>query len=479
MGAVLELSVSAPRPPPMIVRSVRRAGTLVALAGAAVLLAAPSAFAAKEWSPPETISDTTEPVDFPQVAMNGRGHAVAVWTQKPPAANPDDPRIRMRAVRRRLGKGFGAPRTLGPAIETIGDNPPSLPRVAVDQQGNALAAWLIKDGEGNPRVVTSYQRRGRPWGEPQTISPPGQPAFEPDVAFDKQGNAVAVWDRFDGQVTRIQAAFKPVEESGFRATQTISPAGMAASVPQVGIGDLGDASAVWLAQDPHPPFEHVVQAAQAPAGDAFGVTQTISDPDVDADGPRLAVASNGAAMAAWEQQSPTAEAGEIGTSVRPFLAAFQRPVAIPPQSGMDPFQPRVGMDRNARATLVWREDPAGAQPGTNTVRGLRTDPEGALGGAQTIATDQDQILDPAIAVARAGNAVAVWNDQPMSTPFPLEFAARGRHASEFGAAGMLTPPGASAVGPALAANRRTALVVWEASTGGEGTAVRAQIYSRR
>jgi hypothetical protein len=458
----------------------RARGAVAALAGIAlILLGAPSAFAAKVWTPPETISDPTEPVDFPAIAMDGRGRAVVVWTQKPPAANPDDPQIRMRAVRRRLGKGFGAPRTLGPAIETISDNPPSLPRVAIDQQGNALAAWLIKDAEGNPRVVASYQRRGKPWRDPETLSPPGQPAFEPDVAFDKEGNAVAVWDRFDGATTRIQAAFKPVDELGFRATQTISPAGMPASVPQVGIGDLGDASAVWLAQEPQPPFLHVVQAAQAPSGDAFGVTQAISDPNVDADDPRLAVASNGAAMAAWEQQSPTSNTGEIGTSVSPFLAAFQRPVAIPPQSGMDSFQPRAAMDRSGRATLLWRETPPGGVAGTNTVRALRTDTSGALGDAQTITTTQETILQPALAVARAGNAVATWVEFPANPPNPLEFAARGRRASEFGAAGLLTPPGASAAEPSLATNRRIAIAVWSASIGGEGTAVDASIFRRR
>jgi hypothetical protein len=463
----------------MIARRVRRAGTLVALAGAAVLLAAPCSFAAKQWSGPETISAPTEPVDFPQIAMNGRGKAVAVWIQKPPAANPDDPRIRMRAARRRLGKGFGAPRTLGPAIETIGDNPPSLPRVAIDQQGNAVAAWLIKDGAGNPRVVAAFQRRGRPWGEPQTISPAGQPAFEPAVAFDKDGDAVAVWDRFDGAVTRVQAAFKPADEPGFRATQTISPPGMPASVPAIGIGDLGDVSAVWLAQDPQPPFLHTVQASQAPAGGAFGPTQTISDPDVDADDPRVAVARNGVAIAAWEQENPTSGAGEIGTSIAPLGRAFQSAVAIPPQSGMDPFQPRVGIDKLARATLVWRENPAGDQPGTNAVRALRTDPEGAFGPTQTLGTSRSQILDPAVAVARAGNAVSVWNELPTSPPFSLSFAVRGRRADEFGAAGPLTPPGTSVVDASLAANRRIAVVVSERSTGGEGTAVLGQTYRRR
>jgi hypothetical protein len=62
--------------------------------------------------------------------------------------------------------------------------------VAIDQRGNAIAAWLIKDGAGNPRVVAAFQQRGQPWGAPQTIYPAGQPAFEPAIAFDKSGNAM-------------------------------------------------------------------------------------------------------------------------------------------------------------------------------------------------------------------------------------------------------------------------------------------------
>jgi hypothetical protein len=54
------------------------------------------------------------------------------------------------------------------------------------------------------------------WLAPQDLSAAGQNAFNPEVAVDAQGNAIAVWRRFDGTNFIVQAAVRAAGGS-FRA----------------------------------------------------------------------------------------------------------------------------------------------------------------------------------------------------------------------------------------------------------------------
>src|SRR4051794_2158565 len=71
------------------------------------------------------------------------------------------------------------------------------PQVAFDGSGNALAVWQRLDGI-NQIVQGSFRPAGGAFAAPVDLSDTGQDAQEPQVAFDGSGNALAVWDRFDG-----------------------------------------------------------------------------------------------------------------------------------------------------------------------------------------------------------------------------------------------------------------------------------------
>jgi hypothetical protein len=455
----------------------RRWGAIAVLAGAACLaLGAPNAIAAKQWSSPKTISDSSdESVDFPKLALNGKGQAVAVWYDLDPAT------VRVTSIRsatREPGEGFGPATTIGPASEPGGNDPPSLPSVAIDRRGNAIAAWLIKDTAGSLRVVASFQPRGGDFGEPQMLSDPGQPAFDPAVAFDRGGDAIIVWNRFDGATTRVQEAVKPAKQQEFGAPETLSATGVPAGPAEVGMSDSGAAVVTWQAEQTQPPNNGYVQAAKRSKKGGFGPPQTLSDQNLDADDAQLAVSPNGNAVAAWTQAEGN-DPAEIGTALAPKGEPFQPVVAIPPQTGMETFNPRLGIDRFGRATLLWRESPPEGLAGTNLVRAERTNKGGTFTSNQTLDNEGIEILEPAVAVSRAGNAVAAWIPIPMNPPNPLDVAVRGRRQKAFGALETLTPTGVSAGVPSLGTNRRIAIAVWEVSTGDAGTSVMANVYRKR
>jgi hypothetical protein len=82
------------------------------------------------WSPPQTLS-TSPGIPFPKIAANARGDAVAVW----------DSGFLIYAAVRRFGGVFGKPLVASQAGVDSRE-----PAVAIDSQGNAVAAWIIMRG---------------------------------------------------------------------------------------------------------------------------------------------------------------------------------------------------------------------------------------------------------------------------------------------------------------------------------------------
>jgi hypothetical protein len=139
------------------------------------------------FSPPQTLSDAGGSASqFTQIAVDALGNALAVWRRS------DGTNLRIQASFRPADGTFGPAQTLSNADENAG-----FQQFAFDAQGNALAVWEASDGS-NERIRASFRPAGGPFGLPQTISNAGPNAFLSQVVFDAQGNALVVWNRFDG-----------------------------------------------------------------------------------------------------------------------------------------------------------------------------------------------------------------------------------------------------------------------------------------
>lgn len=67
-----------------------------------------------------------------------------------------------------------------------------------------LGAVFVVIALGAPAAA----RAAPSWLAPIDVSAGGESAVSPDVALDAQGNAVAVWQRFNGTVTVVHAAVR-------------------------------------------------------------------------------------------------------------------------------------------------------------------------------------------------------------------------------------------------------------------------------
>ena len=71
------------------------------------------------------------------------------------------------------------------------------PKVAEDSSGDSLMVWTRSDGT-NLRIQAKFRAADGTWGATETVSQAGRDAYEPQLAFDPSGNAIAVWTQYDG-----------------------------------------------------------------------------------------------------------------------------------------------------------------------------------------------------------------------------------------------------------------------------------------
>jgi hypothetical protein len=147
------------------------------------------------WQAPVDLSAAGRDAADPRVAVDAQGNAVAVWY----GDNGDN--LIVQGAVRAAGGAWQAPVDLSAA----GHNA-SFPQVAVDAQGNAVAVWNQYDGANRLIVQGAVRPAGGVWQAPIDVSAAGQNAYLPQVAVDAQGNAAAVWTRLDGTHQIMQAA---------------------------------------------------------------------------------------------------------------------------------------------------------------------------------------------------------------------------------------------------------------------------------
>jgi hypothetical protein len=128
----------------------------------------------------------------PSVAVDKRGDGVIVWTSS------DETGLSVMASYRRAGKSWGAATALsGTASGALS------PHVALDGRGNALAVWTQTVG-GFSRVHAAALAPTGGWSAARVLSKARGDALTPRVALDSGGDGAVVWARYDGKSFVIQ-----------------------------------------------------------------------------------------------------------------------------------------------------------------------------------------------------------------------------------------------------------------------------------
>jgi hypothetical protein len=405
-----------------------RTALVAALLGLALI--APSAWAV--WTDSEVVSPSGQSAREPNTVADGNGNALLVW------ARSDGANYRVQA-RRRSADG-----TLSPVqtLSTAGQNPNFI-RAAMNANGDAYIVWGRSDGT-NQRIEGRARSAAGVLSPVQTLSSAGQDAARPDVGIAANGDAVVVWQRSDGTTTRVQARTRFANGTISGVAQNMSNAGVPSNDARVAVDPAGNAVVVWEA------FDGTIQRVQVGARSAAGVVtpaQYASAAGQQASSPQVAIDPSGNAAFVWEQLI----SGEyrVQTRSRSSAGTISSTQTLS-NAGVSSFQPQVSMDPGGNAVFVWTDgrielrtrtsggaftpkavvSPAGttgSEPyvGSDTagnavvawrstdfsnvrIAARRRTSAGAFGSVQVISPAGFDAFTPRLAVSGNGLATAIW-----------------------------------------------------------------------
>jgi hypothetical protein len=219
--------------------------------------------------------------------------------------------------------------------------------VDLDAAGNAVAVWTQTTG-GEPQVVASSRPAGGSWGAPVSLSAPGSRAMHPQVVLGGDGRATAVWFRATGPATYgLQSSTRSVQ-GGWTAPVELP----------------GDTSA----------------AAEA----------------------ALVLRPGASVVVAW----PRTVGGlwSLSASLRTPTGSWSTPVDLSSGSPVMPGRPRLAVDGNIVTTALWSVSDGARW----TVRAASAPLAGTWSAPVTVSSSDQDAVDPDLAVAGDGYAVAVW-----------------------------------------------------------------------
>jgi hypothetical protein len=351
----------------------------------ALALVAPAAAGASSWNPPRELSGAeSAPLNLGAAAgISPTGEAVVLWHAEKG----------VEAAVRASGHNFGAP---SPISNSTLSMPDLRPQLAFDAKGAALAIWsyfqphprFVEDGYAVDYTfglrVASASASGR-FGRAQTLTDKLDADPSADVAFDKNGNAVAIWTDEAG----MHAAARQAGQSRFGRAQVI---GQTQADPQVTVGSSGSATAAWAAES-HGSW--AVGASAARKDLAFGSAVALNIPGLGKSQPVIGVDGRSAVTAAWSDGSRVM-AATCGASGR-----CGRAKALS-ASGEKATDPHVAVAADGTAVVAWRS----AQGISAALRHGHSS-FGSPGRLASLAKGA-AAKDLAVAVGPAGDAAALW-----------------------------------------------------------------------
>ena len=337
----------------------------------------------------------------------------------------------------------------------------------------APVAYTVTAADGSAVTYTVTVTINRAWHNSASyINPGGTDAWYPQVAMDNNGNAIIVWQQYDGTNYHI---FKSEYRGGIwtnpaNLTDNISPGGAGAWNPQVAMDNNSNAIIVW--QQSNGTNYHIFKSEYRSGvwTNPTGLTDNISPNGQDATYPQVAMDNNGNAIIVWQQSD--------GANFQIFKSEYRGGVWTNPASlankispsGQDAYTPYVAMDNNGNAIIVWQQnDGVNDQIFKSEYRsGIWTNPANL---SDHISPDGTNAWNPQVAMDNNGNAVIAWYqyDGANNQVFKSEYrggvwtnpANLSDHISPDGGAPsiILTPLGFSTIRVAMDNNGNT-IITW-------------------
>jgi hypothetical protein len=403
------------------------------------------------WGSDEIIETQPGKASRPQIAVDAQGNAVAVWSQSFGSIGD------IRSNRYLAGEGWGTSEPVEAGTGSAGGV-----QIAMDERGNAIAVWQQLTGSRYDIRSNRYRSDGSGWSNDVLVENVNTgAAVNPQLAVEKGGTAFVVWQQTAGLRTDISSS-RYTSVGGWEAATLVStenvgqaadpqvavdgngtafavwrqpgggrqnvwsnrytngcgwstavPAELIdtgdASAPQVALDASGDARAIWVQLD-GTRSDIVSSRHLMNASAAWGVASLIEHDDTGrAADPRVALNSSGEGMVVWQQSDGTRF--NIWARRRRACGGWDAPALLESAAG-SATNPQVAIDSAGNAIAVWQQNPNGS----NGLRVWSNRYTAGLGwGTAQMLSNNNEAEYPQIALDRSGNAFAVWAEWGLST----------------------------------------------------------------
>jgi hypothetical protein len=318
----------------------------------------------------------------------------------------------------------------------------ALPRIAVDAHGDALVAWAVP-GATQAVVRTALRPAGGTWLRQPDLDAGGAFVSALAVRFAPGGTATVSWES-SGALRAARRSAAGV----WGAPVDLTPSGEDVAGGDVAFADDGSATVAWAQEGAAPGGATLIQTAVRRPDGAWAPKAAISQPQLQAADPRLAVDGHGQLLATW--------AGDDGhggytaqAALRTTAGVWEGPVRLSAAS-YRVSAPQIAFDGTGRAIAVWdRWDRQTAASVDFAVEAAIRPAGGPWRPAAQLSPAGEPRLGPRLAVTPVGDAVAVWG-AATDSPKGVQAARLAAGALTWGPAAGLSPPGETADAPAVA-----------------------------
>jgi hypothetical protein len=350
------------------------------------------------WHTAQIISSKKLTASDPVVAVDAAGDATVVWL-----SYDGSEYSYLEASRQGPAGAWSAPVTL----QSVGATPAIEPRpgLAIDSGGAAVVLWERPSGAAAVVEAASRSTPAGAFSAPEALTKEAEEMHPAVVGIDAGGSATAVWEE-RGTPVRIDAAERP---AGGKWQPAVSVSGAEAegnaNVPRLAVDGQGQAVAVW--EQFNGELGEIVEAASRPGAKAtWSKASEITNPHVvtEPGGQQVAIDGQGHAVVTWSWLDGGHDLVEasVGSAT---TATWGAPVALSAPAGAVEEMPQPGVDERGDAIVVW-EQWSGARKVIEAAAGSAL--TGSWHPAVTLSAEGEEADEQVLALDPQGNAAALW-----------------------------------------------------------------------
>ncbi|VAW88463.1 hypothetical protein MNBD_GAMMA17-507 [hydrothermal vent metagenome] len=334
-------------------------------------------------------NDDNGMASLPQIAIDANGNAIAVWQQS------DGLQTNIWANRYTAGSIWG-----GAVFLETDTGDAVMPKIAMDASGNAIAIWSQSDGTRN-NIWTNHYTAGGSWSGRVLIEIDDVgSATNPQIAMNNTGNAVAVWQQINAGGTSDIWASRYIASTWQSATIIDVLAGVAIK-PQVVIDSSNNAIAMWSQTNG---FGYNIYSSHYTVGGSWstGTWAINGSNNGPADGPQIALDSNDNLIAVWDQLND----GRYGIKANHYTVGTGWETArFIETNNSDARGVQIAIDASNNAHVVWAHAADGAIRANHYIAA-----NGAWGNDELVSNSSSELTTtPQIATDASGNAIVLWS----------------------------------------------------------------------